>query len=164
MRLRYLNICFVVLISACSTQSYLTDAQKLKGKRVAVAQIVMETERRKDRVKTDTLCHCIAESAAEAFYPYLQQMNMTVIRLPLTGKPMENSIEHLSDSLQLDYIVVGKGIVQFVGKTSFMQNLTLQLVDVKTQEIRASGTFTGTSVSPVGAAMRIGKKMVHRIK
>ncbi len=164
MQFKNLITCFIILICACSTKTYITNAEKLKGKRVAVAQILLDTERRKDKVKTDTLCHCIAAAAAEAFYPYLQQTGLTVIQLPLTGKPLASTIEHLADSLQLDYIVVGKGIVQFVGKTSFMHDLSLQLVDVRTREVRASGTFSGPSVTPAGAAMRIGKQMVKQIK
>lgn len=164
MRVNKLSVFCIVLLISCSTKTYISDAEKLKGKRVAVAQILLDTDRSKDRVKTDTLCHCIAASAAEAFYPYLQQAGLTVIQLPLTGKPLATSIEHLADSLKLDYIVVGKGIVQFVGRTSFMHDLSLQLVDVKTLEVKASGTFSGPSVTPAGAAMRIGKKMVNHIK
>lgn len=148
---------------SCRTQTFITNGAKLKGKRIAVSEIVLANYIQKDAGKTDTLCHCIATSAMEAFYPYLQQMGMNVIQLPVTGRVLQSNIQHLSDSLQLDYILVGKGIVQFAGKSTFMRSLSLQIVDVKTLEVRASGIFEGTRTA-AGAAIRIGKKMVRKMK
>ncbi len=163
-RLKKLNTVVLFLFCACSTSTYIKDANQLKNKRVAVAEIVLDTDRSKDKVKTDTLCTCIAASASEAIYPYLQKAGLIVIKLPLSGKLSSVNVEKLADSLRLDYVVVGKGIVQFVGKTAFMHSLVLQIVNVKTLEVAASGTFSGPSVTPAGAAARIGKKLAGRIK
>ena len=159
-----LNIVILFLFCACSTSTYIKDAKQLKNKRVAVAEIMLDSYLSKDKVKTDTLCTCIATSASEAIYPYLQKAGLTVIKLPLSGKLSSANVEKLADSLRLDYVVVGKGIVQFVGKSAFMRSLTLQIVNVKTLEVSASGTFSGPSVTPAGAAARIGKKLAGRIE
>jgi len=164
MRIQSIIIILFFLLAACSTKTYITDPQKLKGKRIAVAEIVLGTAHQKDKVHADTLCDCLATTVAETLYPYLQQVGMTVVQLPVWGKTREEGAYRMADSLQLDYLVLGTGLIQFEGKTPFMWNLSLKIVDAKTREVRASGSFSGPGVTPAGAGKRIGKKLVGQMK
>lgn len=164
MRILSKTFLFILLLAACSTKTYITDAKKLKDKRIAVTEIVLGTAQQKNKVRTDTLCDCLASSVAESLYPYLQQAGMTVINLPVTGKSKEGGAYRKADSLQLDYLIFGSGLIEFTGKAAFMRTLSLKIVDAKSWEVKASGNFSGPSVTPSGAAKRIGKKLVSQMK
>jgi hypothetical protein len=153
-----------VLLAGCSTKTYVSNPQKLQGKRVAVTEIILGTDEKKNKVRTDTLCDCLATTVAESLYPYLQQAGMTVVIIPVTGKPKGAAALRVVDSLQLDYIVSGSGIVQYTGSSAFMHALSLKITDTKTREVLASGNFSGPAVYPAGAASRIGKKLVAQMK
>ena len=69
-----------------------------------------------------------------------------------------------ADSLQVDYFLMGSGIAQRTGKVDFMQQLNLKLVSRTTNEIIATGSFSGSSVTAAGAAKRIGEKIFKNSK
>jgi len=70
----------------------------------------------------------------------------------------------IADSVKVDYILTGVGIVQMQGKTPFMHQLTIQLQDMHTGEIVASASFSGVATRPVKAAGKIGEQLVKKIK
>lgn len=166
MKLNLLTAIICISLLSCSTRVQIQDAKELKRKRVGVQLISISNLNlpKKQKTGTDTLCACISQSTTDAIYPFLQQSGLTVIPLNLSSKANIFEVVYKADSLKLDYVFVGNGIVNFTGSTPFMGQLTVTLIKVKTGEAKLSGYFSGPSVSPVQAMARIGKKMVKHIK
>jgi hypothetical protein len=70
----------------------------------------------------------------------------------------------VADSAKVDYILTGIGIVDIVGKSTFMDQLTIQIQDMHSGEIVRSASFTGTSTRPVKAAGKIGEQLVKKME
>jgi len=70
----------------------------------------------------------------------------------------------VADSAKVDYILTGVGIVQQQGKSTFMEQLTIQLQDMHTGEIVTSASFSGVATRPVKAAGKIGGQLIKKIK
>ncbi len=72
----------------------------------------------------------------------------------------------IADSAKVDYILTGIGLVDIIGKakTAYMEQLTIQLQDMKTGEISASASFSGVSIRPVKAAAKIGEQLIKKLK
>jgi hypothetical protein len=155
--------CFSII--GCSTVLQIQNAKELKGKKVGVQLITISNINlpKKQKTGTDTICICISQSATDAIYPFLQQSGFTVVPLNLNSKANILEVVDKADSLKLDYVLVGNGMINFTGSTPFMHELTIKLVNVKTGEAKISGYFSGPSVTPVQAMARIGKKIVQKL-
>ncbi|MCX6206021.1 MAG: hypothetical protein NTZ19_07200 [Bacteroidetes bacterium] len=166
MKLNFLTAIICISFLSCSTRVQIQDANEFKGKRVGVQLINISNLNlpKKQKTGTDTICACISQSTTDAIYPFLQQSGLTVIPLNLSSKANIFEVVHTADSLKLDYVFVGTGIVNFEGSSPFMHELTVKLIKVKTGEAKLSGSFTGAGVGPVKAMSRIGKKMVKHVK
>ena len=152
------------IFTACSTTVYIQSPEKLKGKRVAVGVItISQLKKSKNKPTEDTLCSCLAQSTVNAFYPSLQKAGFTVVSFPTIDANDLSGIIKAADSLRVDYILFGTGIVDIVGHSSFMDKLTIKLVDVKTAESPLSGSFSGSGVGVIKAAGRIGDLIVRKM-
>ncbi len=154
-----------LLVFSCSTTVQILNPQELKGKKVGVQLLNVSNLNlpKKSKTGTDTLCSCISQSATNAIYPFLQQSGF--IAVPLNLSPKANILEAVekADSLQLDYVLSGTGIIRFTGTDPFMEQLTIKLISVKTGDIKLSGYFTGSPVRSIPAMERIGKKIVKKM-
>lgn len=156
-------ICFSIF--GCSTKIQIQNAKEWQGKKVAVHLINISNLNlpRKQKTGTDTICTCLSQSTTDAIYPFLQQSGFTVVPLNLNSKANILEVVYKADSLKLDYVLVGNGIINFTGNTPFMSQLTIKLINVKTGDVKLSGYFSGPSVTPVQAMARIGRKMVKKL-
>ena len=152
-------------VIGCTTNLEMQSAKELKGKRIGVQLISIKNTNlpRKKLTGTDTICTCISQSATEAMYPFLQQAGFVVVPLSVGEKTSIYKSVQVADSLKLDYILSGNGIVEFTGSSPFMHQLTVNAINVKTGAVQFSGSFSGAAVSPVQAAARIGKQIVKKM-
>lgn len=157
----------VFLLYACSTSAYVNNPQHLKGKRIGIGEIKLSAGLNNSKNKVDTLCDCIISTFSSSMNPFFQKAQFVVIDIPGSRKNMSPSeMNRLTDSLKLDYILVGNGLLDVVGKkhaSYFMKHLSIQIIDLKTREIVATGDFSGTSVSIDGSIKRICKKLNKRL-
>lgn len=160
-----LAILFFTSILSCTTTVQILNPKELKGKRVGVQLINISNLNlpRKQKTGTDTLCSCISQSATNAIYPFLQQSGFIAVPLSMNLKANNFELAKLSDSLKLDYVLSGTGIVRFTGTDPFMQELTIKLINVKSGDVKLSGYFSGSPVRPIPAMKRIGKKIVKKM-
>lgn len=160
-----LIISIIFLFTGCATTVFIQAPEKLKGKKIGVGVInISQLKKSKNINTTDTLCLCIAQATVNAFYPSLQKAGFKVISMPETDAKDINKIIRVADSLKVDYVLLGTGIVDIIGHSSFMEKLTIKMVDIKTAESPLSGSFSGSGVGSVKAAQRIGKLIVRKMK
>ena len=154
---------FLLVISvSCSTKTYLSKPGSLAGKRIALEIINIARQKGGKTIYTDSVCVCISQTIAETIYPYLQKAGASIITIPTEQKINESRIYAIADSLHIDYLLSGTGSVERTGKTDFVRELNIKLVSVPTKEIILTGSFSGFSVLPSGAADRIGKKILQK--
>jgi hypothetical protein len=157
------NIVFLfLLLSACSSKAYLSKQGSLTGKKIALGVINITREKGSKTVYNDSVCACMGQTIAETIYPYLQKAGATIITIPTEQKTSESRINAIADSLQVDYLLSGTGTTERTGKTDYMRELNIKLVSVKSKEIVLTGSYSGFSVLPSGAADRIGKKILKQ--
>jgi hypothetical protein len=161
-RNNFLLILLSILSGSCSTQAYLIKPGSLAGKRIALGNIDITRMQKKRMIQNDTVCACIKQTVGEKLYPYLQKAGAIIVDLTNEQRTNETRINQAIDSLQVDYVLSGTGFVQRTGSSDFMEQLTLKVIAVKTKEVIATGSFGGPSVTPGGAADRIGKKMLKQ--
>jgi hypothetical protein len=163
----FFTIIAVFLLHACSTTAHVNSNLHLKGKRIGIGDIKLSTGLNNSKNKVDTLCDCIVSTFSSSMNPFFQNAGFVVIDIPGSRKNMSPSeMKRLTDSLQLDYILVGQGLLDVVGKKHaayFMNHLSIQIIDLKTREIIVTGDFSGTSVSIDGSIKRICKKLNKRL-
>ncbi len=154
-----------IIFFSCTTKAYVQKPAELKGKKVGIGNIKITATKKRNRLPSqDTICLCIGQSVGEAMQPYLQQAGFSVTNLFLKENMDIAQLYSSADSLQMDYILMGLGTVDIVGKSTFINQMTIKLVDIKIREIVISGFFTGTATSPVKAAGKIGKKILQQMK
>ncbi|HEY8689007.1 MAG TPA: hypothetical protein VIM07_07220 [Chitinophagaceae bacterium] len=158
--------CFLLLIiflySCSSTNVSVKNNLQPNGKKIGIGTIKITAQ--KSKHNTDTVCICTAQSTEKAFIPYLQQAGFSVIDLPINDRTNNREIMRVADSAKVDYILTGVGIVQQQGKSTFMEQLTIQLQDMHTGEIVTSASFSGVATRPVKAAGKIGGQLIKKIK
>ncbi len=157
---------FIIFISSCSsTNVSVNNTLHSKGKSVGIGGIKISAQK-KTKPNTDTVCICTAQSTEQALIPYLQKAGFTVINLAINDRTNSREIMRIADSAKVDYILTGIGLVDIVGKTktAFMEQLTIQIQDMKTGEIAASASFSGVSIRPVKAAAKIGEQLIKKLK
>lgn len=150
------------VLAGCSsaTVSVQKDAA-VKGKKIGIGTITLESVKKKR--SSDTICTCIAQNTRELFIPYLQQAGFTVINLSLPAKPTQAEMVILCDSLQLDYLLTGSGMVSIVGNSTFMEELGTKIMAVKTGEVIASASFSAISIRPPRAVKKICNKLIKEL-
>lgn len=154
---------FIFFASCSSTNVSVTDTLKPDGKKVGIATLEIVERKKGNNFKSDSVCTCIAQSINHALIPYLQQAGFTVFNLNANERTPDSLITLIS-SLNLDYTVTGTGIVHSLGKSTFVDQLSVQLQSLKTGEVIASASFSGTSIRPARAAQKIGEGLVKKIK
>ena len=163
----YLLVILSFLFYSCHTTANLSSGQQLNGKRIGIGEIKLSTELNNSSNSVDTLCDCMVSTVSSSMNPFFQKTGLVLIDIPGSRKNTSPTVmNHLIDSLQIDYLLVGNGLIQVVGKKQqayFMQHFSMQIINVKTREIIAVGDFSGTSVYPEGAFKRICKKLNKRI-
>jgi len=156
-----------ILFYSCHTTANVSSGQQLNGKRIGIGEIKLSTELNNSSNTVDTLCDCMVSSVSTSMNPFFQKTGLLLIDIPGSRKNTSPTVmNQLIDSLQIDYMLVGNGLIQIVGKKSpsfFMRHLSMQIINVKTREIIAVGDFSGPSVYPDGAIKRICKKLNKRI-
>ena len=159
-----LLLLLIWFITSCSTTNVTVQKPSaFKNKKIAVANIEVTAVKKSNRKSTDTVCACTAQSIQQAFLPHLQQAGFTVINIPINQSTDILEAVKIAESLQVDYVLAGAGQVDIVGKSTFMEQLTVKIMSTKTGEVLMSGSFTGTSIRPVNAANKIGEEMVKKI-
>ena len=149
--------------SCSSTHVTVQKPESFKNKRIAVANIEITAIRKSNKKSTDTVCACTGQSIQQAFLPHLQQAGFTVINLPINQQTDILQAVKMADSLNIDYVLAGAGQVNIVGTSTFVEQLSVKIIETKTAEIIMSGSFTGTSIRAVKAANKIGEEMVKKI-
>lgn len=156
-----------ILFYSCHTTANVSNLQQLNGKRIGIGEIKLSTELNNSSNTVDTLCDCMVSSVSTSMNPFFQKTGLLLIDIPGSRKNTSPTVmNQLIDSLQIDYMLVGNGLIQIVGKKSpsfFMRHLSMQIINVKTREIIAVSDFSGPSVYPDGAIKRICKKLNKRI-
>ena len=110
-------------ISACSSTNMSTKHNlQSKGKKIGIGTIKITAQKKANKPNTDTVCICTSQSTEKAFIPYLQQAGFSVIDLPIIDRLNNNEIMRIADSVKVDYILTGVGIVQMQGKTLSCNN------------------------------------------
>jgi hypothetical protein len=156
-----------ILFYSCHTTANVSNGQQLNGKRIGIGEIKLSTELNNSSNSVDTLCDCMVSSVSSSMNPFFQKTGLQLIDIPGSRKNTSPIVmNQLIDSLQIDYLLVGNGLINVVGKKSpsyFMHHLSMQIINVKTKEIIAVGDFSGPTVYPDGAIKRICKKLNKRI-
>jgi hypothetical protein len=154
-------IIFVLaIVSGCSTQAYQSSPNLFAGKRIAWGVIDITREKKGQKINNDTVCVCISQTVAETLYPYFQKAGAEIVKIPNEQRTDEMRIYKAADSLKVDYLISGTGQIHVYGSSDFMQQLNINLESVKKNVVVWTGSFSGPSVTPAGAANRIGKKIV----
>src|ERR1700710_398133 len=106
-----------IFCMACSTKVYINDHTSVAGKRIAIGEIRLDAYASKNKQKVDTLCDCVASAMKNAMYPFFQQAGFAIVELPFTPKKLKGlDILNMVDSMKLDYVMTGIGIVEVMGK------------------------------------------------
>lgn len=152
-----------ILFYSCHTTANVSSGQHLNGKRIGIGEIKLSTDLNNSKNKVDTLCDCIVSSFSSSMNPFFQKTGLVLIDIPGSRKNTSPIVmNQLIDSLHIDYLLVGNGLVQVEGKKHlyyFMHHLSIQIINVKTREVIAVGDFSGPSVYPEGAVKRVCKKL-----
>jgi hypothetical protein len=151
----------LVLLCGCSTQAYQSNPNLFAGKRIAWGVIDITREKKGQKINNDTVCVCISQTVAETLYPYFQKAGAEIVKIPNEQRTDEMRIYKVADSLKVDYLISGTGQIHVYGSSDFMQQLNINLESVKKNVVVWTGSFSGPSVTPAGAANRIGKKIVN---
>ncbi|MES2372026.1 MAG: hypothetical protein V4557_05560 [Bacteroidota bacterium] len=151
-----------ILLNGCATKAFLAQPVSLTGKRIAVGVIDISRDKSGTTIYNDTVCSCISQTVGETLYPYFQKMGAVILKIPYEQRTSEARIHKIADSLQVDYLISGTGLVNRTGKTDFMHQLTINLISRQTQEVFLTGSFSGPGVYPAGAANRVGKKILNQ--
>jgi hypothetical protein len=152
-------------IAGCSsTKVAIQNAIELKGKRIGIGAIDITAAKKSKRHSTDTVCACTQQSTQQALMPYLQEAGFKVVNLSARSSLDFPQSMRAADSLHLDYVLTGVGLVDIVGSSTFMQQLTIKVVSVNTREIVLSGSFSGTSIRPVKAAGKLGEQIAKKMR
>ncbi|MEI6583681.1 MAG: hypothetical protein WCO43_08825 [Chitinophagia bacterium] len=159
----------LLCLVSCTTEVYLVSPEKLISKKIAVGNINLQTL--SNKVSTDTLCTCIAGNVKNILKQYFIESGLTVVDLPTNKKIVEiDSLQTVIDSLGIDVIVSGNGIVydhqSKKGKGIYINinQLSLEYKDVRTSNIVATGYFSGVPFDPYGGAERLGKQFKKQLK
>lgn len=163
----YFLIITSILFYSCHTTASISNVKVLSEKRIGIGEIKLSTELNNSRNKVDTLCDCIVSSFSSSLNPFFQKAGLVLIDIPGSRKNTSpTAMNQLIDSLHIDYLLVGNGLVQVEGKKHlyyFMHQLSIQIINLKTREVVAVGDFSGPGVYPEGAVKRICKKLNKRI-
>jgi hypothetical protein len=163
------NIIVLLLIAffvagCSSTKVAIPNANELKGKRIGIGAIDITAAKKSKHHSTDTVCACTQQSTQQALMPYLQEAGFKVLNLSAQSSLDFSQSMRAADSLHLDYVLTGVGLVDIVGSSTFMQQLTVKVLSVNTREIVLSGSFTGTSIRPVKAAGKLGEQIAKKMR
>ncbi len=149
---------------ACSTIEYAQVNNSLKGKKVGVYAFDLTLSKKHTKKEMDTVCFCNGQAASEAMSPFLLTVGLKVTSLYSNQKVSIDKALQRADSLQLDYILVGNGIIEMQGKSSFMQSLNVKLINVQSKETHMVTSFSGVAIRPAKAGIKIGKKIQLKLK
>lgn len=159
------TITCIILYSCSTSKAYVQKPQELKGKKIGIGNFEIGTAKKGKGVESnDTVCLCIGQSIASVLTPYLQQSGMGVVNLSGNQKIDFSEAYEKADSLQLDYILFGSGIIHYYGKSTFADELTIKLVNVKTREVILTASCNSGYVSPAKAAKKMGEKILQQMK
>jgi hypothetical protein len=152
------------IIAGCSTSATVQSSGNLKGKRIGIGAINISFDKMpKKFIPNDSTYYGMSESVKALFIPYLQQAGFNVVDLKVNHKANMAEATRVADSLKIDYVFSGAGLVQVTGKSFFMHKLNVRLTNTNTNEIPMTGSFSGAGVFFEGAVERIGKEMVKKM-
>ncbi|RXK81304.1 hypothetical protein [Filimonas effusa] len=155
---------FAIILAGCSSSNIaVQDTPIPRGKTIGLGYFNMQLEKKKKH-NTDTVCYCIGKTIQTALIPYLQKAHFKVIDLPIPEKATDFQAAMIADSMHVDYLLTATGLVDLVGKSSFVDALSLKAVDLKSGEVAFSGAFSGVAIRPVKAAGKIGQAIVAKIQ
>ncbi len=157
----------ILFLCSCSSIEYAQVNASLKGKKVGVYPFDFSAvaNKKKQLEKKDTICYCTGKYANDAITPYL--MNAGLIVIPLfQDKKATNFDEVLktADSLKLDYILVGKGVVDISSKLVFLNKLNLKLINRISKESHFALEYHASIISLEKAMKQIGKKVSKKFQ
>lgn len=159
----------MLCLVSCTTKVYLAAPEKLIGKKISLGNINLQTLSKK--ISTDTLCTCISGNVKNILKQYYIESGLTVVDLPTNEKLVEiDSMQNVIDSLGIDVVVSGNGIVyvhEHKKNKSIYTNinqLSLEYKDIRTSKIVATGYFSGVPFNPYGGAERLGKQFKKQLK
>lgn len=148
----------ILLLCSCSTNLFVSENIDFKGKKVAIYQIDL-----KNCENTEPATNA-SKMQTEALYPYLVGAGFQVYNVQLDKALNLNEAIKMTESLKLDYLIMGNGTISKHKQSTFVRTLTLNFINTKTLSTDISGTFYGAGVQTEGAAKRIGKKLIHKLK
>lgn len=164
MRLFYLLFA-IAFVSCSSTNTYVSPSLTSKGKKIGIGSFKIALQKKGNKYGSDSVCNCIAESIETALTPYLNTSGFNVFN-PGPGKIYSTSLIKTASTpdVEVDYVIKGTGLVDKVGSSYFVNQLSIELQDVKNGEVLISASFTGVSIRPIKAAQKIGKSLMKKIK
>jgi hypothetical protein len=162
-RISFLFLLAAFSLTSCSSSVSVQDHVPAKGKKIGIGNFKMQSSRRSDGAKGDTVCACVSQSIQKTLLPYLQQAGFNVITLPLTSKTTAIETLHIADSLQVDYIMTAIGLVNIQGSSTFVRELSVKAVG-QSGEVAFSASFTGVATGAETVAGKIGKQLVKKLK
>lgn len=162
LRLNFLFLLAAFTFANCSSTVSVQDNIAAKGKRIGMGNFKIEPMKKKGTA-TDTVCACVGQSIQGTLTPYLQEAGFSIVTLPLTHKTTLLETMHIADSMQVDYIMTGVGLVDIQGSNSFVRELSVKAVN-QSGEVVLSGSFTGVGTGPAKAAGKIGKQLLKKLK
>ncbi len=153
-------IAILLLISACSTtNSFVSEKAEVKNKALGIAYFNITAS--KNKKSNDSVCTCIAQAIKTTLIPYLSKAGFKVYHL---GEDTVADSLPKASYADVDYVLNGSGIVDRVGSSSFMEQLSLEIRDVRTKETIASASFKGVSTGAAKAANKLGNSLLAKIK
>lgn len=155
-------ICTSFLYS-CSSIEYAQVNASLKGKKVGVYPFEFSGLKKKQKLNSkDSICFCAAQYASDAITPYLMNAGLTVVPLFHNEKVSFEQVLKTADSLKLDYILVGKGLVDVVGKSYFLNKLNLKLINRLSKESHFAMEYYSAGITLEKSIKKIGKKITKK--
>ncbi len=165
MRLQIIYVLIIVAyFTSCSTIEYAQVNSSLKNKKVGVYAFDVNLSKKQIKKGIDSVCFCNGQAASESLTPYLIKARLNVTTMFNNQKVSVEKALQQADSLHLDYILVGNGIIEMQGKSSFMQSLNIKMVQVASKESHLVASFSGVAIRPTKAGMKIGKKILKQLK
>ncbi len=156
----------IALCSCTSTYVTIQNPQELKGKKLGIAYFnLTENTRKKTSQPADTICNCISEFIVNNLTPHLQQAGMSVVSLSELKKTELSTIFEKADSLKVDHVLFGSGIVYPSSKKTNYSifSFTVKMINVQSREIVMTGEahFFLNQKKPID---RLGKRIIALMK
>ena len=166
--IKWLLLPAVVMMMAAgciSTSVYVKDATQMHQKRLAITDISINIDRKPGKnAASDTICPCIAQSIRDILTPYFQQAGFTVINIPAGSAMGYSDIKPLTDSMHIDYVFRGTGMVQITGGDYFLHQFSGKIVDLASLETPLTVTQAGTAFRVAKATGKMGAAILKKFR